>query len=283
MPCDTGSDASNAITFNQHIATPVQGRSTAERRHVIKDTDTDATSPATPSHVAPIPRIVVRQDIRRSDSYTTDERTTDPSTDDEAVIVKPRRPRRKRAGARRRRDRRGPAPHLSRPTMDDLDDLHTLFADPRIWWNMPNHRHTSIGQTRTMLERWIRDWQHHGIGYWVMRDHSGHFLGTGGIRRAGDILNMRYYIPPRLWHLRYGSYLAASGQKIAAQYDAALPIFLAALARNHASCMIADKLGFVVVRRDVDFTADAASRRIYADRAVRQQDIDNYLSLRETV
>lgn len=282
MPCDTGSDASNAITFNQHIATPVQGRSTAGRRHVIKDTATTAPSPGAPIHIVSIPQVAVRQDIRSGDFYTTDEPATDPSADDEAVIVKPRRPRRKHTGARRR-GHRGPAPHLSKPTMDDLDDLHTLFADPRIWWNMPNHRHTSIDQTQTMLEHWIHDWQRHGIGYWVMRDHSGHFLGTGGIRRAGDILNMRYYIPPRLWHLRYGSYLAASGQKIAAQYDAALPIFLAALARNYASCMIADKLGFVVVRRDVDFTADAASRRIYADRAVRQQDIDNYLSLRETV
>jgi len=167
--------------------------------------------------------------------------------------------------------------------MDDLDDLHTLFADPRTWWNAPNHRHTGIGQTRTMLSQWIDDWKRHGIGYWVMRDRQGRFLGTGGIRQTGDSLTMRYYIPPHLWNHRYGSYLAASGRQVATQYNASLPIFLTSLARNHASCMIADKLGFVVVRRDVDLTADAASRRIYADRAVRQQDIADYLRTRETI
>lgn len=248
MSCDTGSEASDTTTFNHRSG------DSADERHSTR-------------------RAVHRSTHRRPTTVNGGTNATPHATNT-------RRPE----GHTQRHTGRKRGPHLSAPTMDDLADLHALFADPRTWWNAPNHRHTSLDQTRALLEYWLDDWAHQGIGYWVMRDNpTGRFLGAGGIRRTGDILSMRYYIPPRLWHRGYGSYLAASAQKVAASYDAALPIFLASLARNYASCLIADKLGFVVVRRDVDFTADAASRRIYADRAVMPGDIAAYLNMRETM
>ncbi|PLS29214.1 GNAT family N-acetyltransferase [Bifidobacterium parmae] len=278
MSCDTGTEASNAATFNHRSGNPVNGdpinghpvngepingRTAARRNarhptHRRPATISSGTGAGAGDGPSAMPHAT---NTRRPEGHT-------------------QRPE----GHTQRHAGRNRGPHLSTPTMDDLTDLHTLFADPRTWWNTPNHRHNDIVQTRALLERWMDDWEQYGIGYWVMRDNrSGRFLGAGGIRRTGDILSMRYYIPPRLWHRGYGSYLAASAQEVAALYDAALPIFLASLARNHASCMIADKLGFVVVRRDVDFTADAASRRIYADRPVSLHDLTDYLNIRERI
>lgn len=185
--------------------------------------------------------------------------------------------RRRSIRNRRRRAKRGPQPHLARPSSDDLEDLHHLFADPRTWWNTPNHRHTSIGQTQAMLERWQAQWDRDGIGFWVARDASGGFLGAGGISRRGGSWNLRYCVAPEHWHHGYATYMARCGLKAAAHFDGTAPVFISSLSRNIASCLIADKLDFVVVRHDFDLTAHAASRRLYADRPVLQRDISDYL------
>lgn len=224
-----------------------------------------------------------QQHIENQDARTAARRTTRTS---DAQAQLPRKQTTSRAAGRTSSaihddsaSRPNNGPHLTQPTMDDLDDLHALFADPRTWWNCPNHRHTSVAQTQAMLEQWVTDWQQHHIGYWILRDDRGRFLGTGGVRRCGDAMDMRYAVPPHLWHRKYGSYLASNGIEAAKLYNPTIPVFVTSLARNITSCLIAEHLGFVVVRRDFDLTADAASRRIYANRAVYQQDIDDYMRL----
>ncbi|NEG56039.1 GNAT family N-acetyltransferase [Bifidobacterium platyrrhinorum] len=170
---------------------------------------------------------------------------------------------------------------LKAPTMADLEDLHRMYADPRTWWNRPNHRHLNMDHTRIMLESWIEDWKRDDIGYWVMRERNGAFVGAGGIRRRATMWNMSYSIMPGQWHRGYATYVARCATLAARRFDGTAPIFLTTLAKNLAACLIADKLDFVVVRNDFDLLADAEPRRIYADRPVYDEEIRTYLDSKE--
>lgn len=171
-------------------------------------------------------------------------------------------------------------PTLKRPTMADLNDLHVMLADPRVWWNQVGYVHDDIIHTRTVLRQWIREWKYEAIGIWIARDAQGRFVGVGGIRRCGNAWSLRYCVLPDCWHNGYGTYLATAGMKAATYFDKEIPVFLTTLRANFTSCLIADKLRFVRVRNDFDPRSEAAARRIYADRPVSEQEIREYLDAR---
>lgn len=47
---------------------------------------------------------------------------------------------------------------LARPTLADLDELHAIYSDPRVWGHYPSQCHTKTTQTQTLLTRWTEDW-----------------------------------------------------------------------------------------------------------------------------
>lgn len=177
---------------------------------------------------------------------------------------------------------KGLRPSLHEPTIDDLDDLHAMLSDPRLWWNIPGFALTSIGQTRTILTDWIDDWHHHGIGGWVIRDNTGGFIGAGGLRRYRCGWDISYGITPSQWHRGYAGYVARCARRAATHIDADAPMFITVLSGNVPAYLIAERLGFVVVRTDIDTDACNASRRIYADRPVRQETVAAYLRDRQS-
>lgn len=58
---------------------------------------------------------------------------------------------------------------LRRPHFADLDALHELSSDPRVWTHFPSLRHTDIATTQQMLQQWIDDWSRDGLGTCVLR------------------------------------------------------------------------------------------------------------------
>lgn len=182
-------------------------------------------------------------------------------------------------GMERRYPRRGGRPSLKAPTPDDITDLHTLYADPRTWWNISGFPYTSFDQTRHRLDAWRADWRYEAIGYWIARDPSGKLIGVGGLRRTGAAWNLRFYVMPGQWHLGYATYMARSAMRAARYFDRDAPVFMNLLARNHTACLIANHLRFLNVHNDFDAaTTDSAPRRIYADRPVSKKEIADYLA-----
>jgi RimJ/RimL family protein N-acetyltransferase len=167
---------------------------------------------------------------------------------------------------------------LSQPTLEDLDEVHRLHADARVWEHLPEGRHTSLQQSREMLEEWIADWNTHGIGYWIARDFDGHFVGVGGIRKLRGCWNIYYRLTPEQWHHGYAIDIARHALQTAHAMQADMPVIINVLERNAASITVAQRLGFALICRNSDPTADNAERCIYADRALRQSTVDALLS-----
>lgn len=171
-------------------------------------------------------------------------------------------------------------PSLRKPTMDDLPALFDIFSDPRVWWNQTGSAHDDIDVTRAMLEQWIADWVYDALGIWVACTRNGEIVGAGGVRRCGNAWHLRYCVAPRHWHKGYGSYLAAAGATAATYFDKEMPVFLTTLRDNFTSCLIADKLDFMRVRNDFDSISGSSARRIYANRLVSAEVIQEYLNAR---
>src|SRR5699024_10657364 len=55
------------------------------------------------------------------------------------------------------------------PRMADLDELHRLYSDPRVWTHLPSGRFADVGTTRNVLAGWISAWDA-GLGTWVARE-----------------------------------------------------------------------------------------------------------------
>ncbi len=104
---------------------------------------------------------------------------------------------------------------LHRPIRDDLNALHTLSSDPRVWSHFPSLRHTQIATTREMWQRWIEDWARDGLGTWVLRRicEPG-VVGYGGCgkRGGGAFWNLGYRISADEHGQGYATKVAA-GQK----------------------------------------------------------------------
>jgi RimJ/RimL family protein N-acetyltransferase len=191
---------------------------------------------------------------------------------------------------------------LQRPTMEDLNELHALHADLRVWTHLPSGVHTSIGQTRTMLLEWLADWERDGIGYWVARNTQGEFIGVGGVRliAASASLhpgtkqsaskhpeskqpsyigwNVYYRLTPAQWHRGYATEIARKALQTAHALHPETPVFINALERNTASCSIALRLGFALAHKDTDPAADNLLRCLYTDRPVDDSTIRAFLS-----
>ena len=50
------------------------------------------------------------------------------------------------------------------PEPGDLRDLFALYADPAVWADDPLSRHTDLGETQRMIERWREGWKRDGLG-----------------------------------------------------------------------------------------------------------------------
>lgn len=167
---------------------------------------------------------------------------------------------------------------LSRPTVDDLDVVHKLHADPRVWTHLPRGRHTSLEESRSMLKGWITDWDHEGIGYWIIRDLNEAFVGVGGIRMRHGCWNIYYRLAPEQWHHGYATEIARKALSTAHSLHPNMPVIINVLERNTASVRVAAHLGLLLVARDEDGSAANAERCIYADRPVEQSLVDAFLS-----
>jgi RimJ/RimL family protein N-acetyltransferase len=93
---------------------------------------------------------------------------------------------------------------IRQPSIDDLEAVLALHADPRTNTHNPSGPLEDIEEARRLLVRWLDDWRTQGIGYWALEDQADRrVIGFAGVRtiRAGDheIFNLYYRLAPEAW------------------------------------------------------------------------------------
>lgn len=166
---------------------------------------------------------------------------------------------------------------LTRPTDDDLAELHTISADPRVWRHFPSLRHTSLRTTSDMLARWRDGWDAVGLGVWVARRHDEReIVGYGGCSDLGSIAwNLGYRIAPDAHGFGYATEIAQAGIAAAGSVDASKPVIAYLLEHNVASACVAEKLGLTLRHRGPDAGNPDASavRLVFADRELTEHEL----------
>ncbi|WP_432510697.1 GNAT family N-acetyltransferase [Kineococcus sp. SYSU DK001] len=158
---------------------------------------------------------------------------------------------------------------LTRPVPADLDDVFALYSDPAVWEHLPSGRHTDPATTRRLLDHVEEGWRLMGLGSWVVRDHDGDLVGTGGCDlRLGLAWNLGYRLARDRWGRGLAQEVVRAALDAAARVrpDVAVTAYL--LEHNTRSRAAAERAGLDLVWRgpDAGNPDPAAVRLLYADR-----------------
>ena len=161
--------------------------------------------------------------------------------------------------------------HLSRPTAADLDDWHAIHADPRVWEHFPSGRHSSVDESRGVLDAAIAAWDTAGLGYWSIRtDPTGPVVGCGGCRPVADEgwWNLYYRFAPEAQGHGYATELARTAVEAANAVAPDQPVVAHMLEHNTASWRVAERIGMrhLWTGPDAGNPDPSAIRLVYADR-----------------
>lgn len=170
-----------------------------------------------------------------------------------------------------------PRLRLSRPSPADLDAVHTINADPRVWTHFPSLRHRELATTVAMMERWERSWNEAGLGSSVVRLRStGDVIGNGGCTLlGGEVWNVGYRIAADHHGQGYATEIAGAAIERARAIDPDRPVIAFLVEHNHASARVAEKLGLHLVHRgpDAGNPDPSVMRLVYADRDLTAQQL----------
>lgn len=112
-------------------------------------------------------------------------------------------------------------------TLDDLDVLARIFADPDVIKYIGTGQPASRQETENALNSFIRHWREHGFGRWaVVEKEHGKLVGYGGLRSLFGTPEVTYLLATACWGrglgtevaracLRYG-FSALASQRIVA-------------------------------------------------------------------
>lgn len=166
---------------------------------------------------------------------------------------------------------------LSRPQSGDVAGLHIICSDPRVWTHFPSLRHTTSGQTRTMLEQFVDKWDADGLGPWVVRlPGDPAVIGHGGCSVKGGVFwNLGYRLSPDVQGRGFATELSREAIAQATQRQPELPVVAYLLEHNAASARVAGKAALDLVHRGPDKgnPDPHAVRLVYADRPLSPEQL----------
>lgn len=170
--------------------------------------------------------------------------------------------------------------------MDDLEEVYAIYSDPGTWAHLPQGRHTSLAQTRAMIETTERKWQDHQAGYWAVRLAeplpalpAGTLIGTGGVTPLEDgavagSWNLGYRLDPTSWGHGLATEISVAAVRFATRLQPDHPVLGRVMENNPASYTVLEKVGLDLQWRG-DFDAKTVRQspwlkglghRVYADR-----------------
>lgn len=156
------------------------------------------------------------------------------------------------------------------PTSDDVGRVHELYSDPAVWRHAPHGRHVALETTRRLVDRWVSDWENHGLGAWLVEDAgTGELLGNAGCSLRNDAhWNLGYRFAPAAQGRGLATRVARTALAAACEKDASLPRVASILEHNAASAAVAVRVGLTLRFRGPDAGNPDPStiRLLYADR-----------------
>jgi ribosomal-protein-alanine N-acetyltransferase len=95
-------------------------------------------------------------------------------------------------------------------TLDDLDALSLLFADPEVMQHLGKDcLPVSKDETDLALQSMIRHWQKHGFGRWAVEDkEERRLIGYAGIRSLEGEAELVYLLAKEYWGRGLGTEVA---------------------------------------------------------------------------
>ncbi|GAA1236299.1 hypothetical protein GCM10009633_06580 [Janibacter melonis] len=166
---------------------------------------------------------------------------------------------------------------LARPTLDDVDALHAIYADPRVWTHFPSLRFTQREQTERMVARWVAAWRAHGLGQRLLRaPGESELLGHAGCEVRDDtFVNLGYRLAPLAHGRGLATEAALAAVAEAHERRSDLPVVAYLVAHNHASARVTTKVGLTLRHAAPDFgnPDPGVMRHVYADRELTDAEL----------
>jgi RimJ/RimL family protein N-acetyltransferase len=157
---------------------------------------------------------------------------------------------------------------LRKPCINDIAPAFALFSDPDTARFNPAGPHRSMDETEAMVERWIRQWEDHHFGSWIisLKEMPSEMIGFGGLscKVIGETerINLGYRFATRVW----GQGLATELAQAALEYGfntQGFPEIWATARQDHAvSRHILEKIGMQAVDT-LTTPEDLPSRVVY--------------------
>lgn len=154
---------------------------------------------------------------------------------------------------------------------DDLDDLHALWADPRVGRWLWDGRSVGKIRARRTLRTALDSAKREGIGLWaVCPREGGGLIGFCGFRRVagGDDVEIVFGIDPSWWKRGLATEAAAAALREGFARHGWDRVVAATDPPNLASRRVVEKLGFRFDRRERrgggDFDVYALTREMAA-------------------
>lgn len=136
-----------------------------------------------------------------------------------------------------------PRLRLRRPVADDLAFHVALHTDPRLYTHAP-HAMRGEDQNRCAFDGFVRHWDDHGFGYWLVEElATGAPVGMAGVRHAGDHLNLYYRFDHDAHGRGYAREVAREAVVLATEWLPGMPVRAVVRPAHHASLRTAERAG----------------------------------------
>ena len=132
---------------------------------------------------------------------------------------------------------------LRRPAPADLSFHVALHTNPRLYTHAPQAMR-SEDENRCVFDGFVRHWEDHGFGYWVVEElATGTPLGMAGVRRADDHLNLYYRFRHEAQGRGYAREAAREAVALATEWLPGMPVRAVVRPGHDASLRTAERAG----------------------------------------
>ncbi|WP_051966865.1 GNAT family N-acetyltransferase [Kitasatospora mediocidica] len=133
-------------------------------------------------------------------------------------------------------------------TLDDLDALYRINADPAVWRHQPEGRHATPATTREWIERAVARWEGEGLSYWTARLRGDdEVIGIGGVQLIASRgnWNLYYRLAHAHWGCGYATELSVAAIAAGNRHSPDVPVVAWAHAHNAGSRAVAVRAGLI--------------------------------------
>lgn len=140
---------------------------------------------------------------------------------------------------------------VRRPTLEDLDVVFALHADPRTNVHNPAGPDPDRAASAARLQSWLDHWDEHGFGYWLVErlGDAREVVGVTGVQHSTwleqPVLNLYYRYAVEHWGRGYATAGARHAVAWARRHRPGLPVLAYTTPDNLGSQRTARAAGLV--------------------------------------